>query len=61
MVRNITCWHGKPLVILYKIVWNLTKESSVMTKTKELGTRSISSLLIKFSVPAVIAMLINAI
>lgn len=32
-----------------------------MTKTKELGTKSISSLLIKFSVPAVIAMLVNAI
>lgn len=32
-----------------------------MTKTKELGTKSISLLLIKFSVPAVIAMLVNAI
>lgn len=32
-----------------------------MTKTKELGTKPISSLLLQYSVPAVIAMLVNAI
>ncbi len=33
----------------------------MMTKTQELGTKSIGSLLAQYSIPAVIAMLVNAI